>query len=192
MEKNIYQIQLTLKNFRPKIWRRLLVPSDVLLSDLHKIIQTTMGWTNSHLHQFEKNREFYEPPAPEDMMLDSYGVDYTGLKLNDFLLKPKEKFTYEYDFGDGWEHEITLEKILPSDTSTTLPVCIAGAMNCPPEDCGGVWGYSELLEIMKDPGHEEYEMYKEWLPEDFDPEYFDMDDINKALQMKDYGCIEFL
>lgn len=168
-----------------------MVPSDVLLSDLHKIIQTIMGWTNSHLHQFIKGRDFYEPTMPEELMMDSSGIDYTGIRLNDLLKKEKETMIYEYDFGDGWEHEIRLEKVLPFDESTPIPVCIDGARDCPPEDCGGIWGYSELLKIVKNPAHEEYEDYMAWLPENFDPDYFDIDDTNKALKTKDYGCIEF-
>lgn len=191
MEKNIYQIKAVLKDFKPEIWRRLLISSDVELGNLHKILQTSMGWTNSHLHQFIKNRTYYEPPAPEDMIWDTNGIDYTDIQLNDLLKRPKEKIIYEYDFGDGWEHTITLEKIRSEDEGLTNPVCIDGARNSPPEDCGGVWGYAKLLEIIQDPAHQEYEMYTEWLPANFDPEYFDSAEINKTLERDDYGCIEF-
>lgn len=189
--KKIYQIQIALKGFKPKIWRRVLVTSDLLLSDFHKIIQTSMGWTNFHLHQFIKNGTFYTVRMTDD---DTWGemnnVDYKKIKISDLLKIEKEKITYEYDFGDGWEHDIILEKILPIDEKIKYPICVTGKMNCPPEDCGGIWGYSDMLEILKQPDHEEYESFIEWLGEEFDPEYFDKDEVNELLNEKDYGCIE--
>jgi len=186
MAKEIYQIKISLKGFSPKIWRRLLVRSDILLPDLHKIIQTTMGWTNSHLHQFVKNQEYFALPSDDDW--DAFPThDYRKIKLNSLLKRTKDKLTYEYDFGDGWKHEILLEKILPFDESLKYPVCLAGKMSCPPEDCGGVWGYSDMLEILKDPEHEEYEKYLEWLGGDFDPEDFDKDEVNEMLRTKNFG-----
>src|SRR5699024_1134754 len=143
MGSNTYQIKVELSDISPRIWRRLLVSSDVLLSDLHEILQIAMGWTNSHLHQFIKDRDFYVPPAPEGMMLDSFGTDYTGFRLNDLLPEPKEEIIYEYDFGDGWQHEIALEKVLEGKKAATLPICVAGARHCPLEDSGGPWGYTE-------------------------------------------------
>ncbi len=192
MTKKTYQIQIALKGFSPKIWRRILVPSDLLLSDFHKVIQTTMGWTNSHLHQFIKNRTFYAKRMPDDYTWEEMdNVDYKKIKISDLLKKEKEKIIYEYDFGDSWEHEIIVEKILPFDEKNKYPVCLTGKNNCPPEDCGGVWGYSDLLEILKHPDNEEYEEYLEWTGEDFDPKYFDKDKINKMLRTKDFGCFEF-
>jgi len=191
MTNKIYQIQITLKGFRPKIWRRLLIPSDLLLSDFHKVIQTSMGWTNSHLHQFIKNRTFYTVKMQDDDFWDEMdNVDYKNMKVSDLLKKEKDKIVYEYDFGDGWEHDIILEKILPSDSNAKYPTCLNGKMNCPMEDCGGVWGYSDMLEILKNPDHEEYENYIEWLGEKFDPEYFNKDEVNELLRQEDYGCIE--
>jgi len=191
MTNKIYQIQIALKRFKPKIWRRLLIPSDLLLSDFHKVIQTSMGWTNSHLHQFIKNRTFYTVKMQDDDLWDEMdNVDYKEMKISDLLKKEKDKIVYEYDFGDGWEHDIILEKILPPDNNTKHPICLTGKMNCPPEDCGGIWGYSDMLEILKDPDHEEYESYIEWLGEEFDPTYFDKDEVNELLREKDYGCIE--
>ena len=181
MTKKIFQIQIALKGFKPKIWRRILIPSDLLLSDFHMIIQITMGWTNSHLHQFIKNRTFYTQRLPEDDLWDERdNVDYKKMKISDLLKKDKDKIVYEYDFGDSWEHNIILEKILPIDNNLKYPICLTGKMNCPPEDCGGVWGYSDMLEVFKDPEHEEYESYIEWLGEEFDPEFFDNNEINKS------------
>lgn len=189
MKKKIYQIQISLKGFKPKIWRRIVVPSDILMPDLHKIIQTVMGWTNSHLHQFIKNRKFYSLPYEDNW--DELPInDYRKIKLNYFLKKENDKLIYEYDFGDGWEHEILLEKTLPDNSNFQYPECLKGKMNCPPEDCGGVWGYSDMLEILKNPKHKEYEEYIEWLGGEFDPEHFDKDEVNEILKSQDYGCIE--
>jgi len=177
-----YQIQIALTRFQPKIWRRLLIPSDLLLEDFHMIIQISMGWTNSHLHQFIKNQTFYTKRMPgDDTWGDLNNVDYKKIRISDLLKKEKEKIVYEYDFGDGWEHEVLLEKIIPEDENLKFPVCLAGKMACPPEDCGGVWGYADLLEILKNPKHEEYESYMEWLGGEFDPEHFDKEAVNKML-----------
>ena len=98
------------------------------------------------------------------------------------LKKEGKKIIYEYDFGDGWEHNVILETILPFDEKLEYPVCTAGKMNCPPEDYGGIWGYYNMLKILKNPGDEEYETYSEWLGEEFDPERFDQDEVNRMLQ----------
>jgi len=191
MTKVTYQIKITLKGSKPKIWRRILVPSDLLLSDFHKIIQTTMGWTNSHLHQFIKNRTYYTKRMADDDLWDEMGnVDYSKIKISDLLKKEKDRIVYEYDFGDGWEHDIILEKIEDKGMNENIPICLTGKTNCPPEDCGGIWGYSELLEILKHPDHEDYEEYVEWLGDEFDPTYFDKNEINEKLKMKDFGCFE--
>jgi len=172
----IYQIQIALTRFKPKIWRRLLIPSDLLLSDFHFIIQISMGWENDHLYQFIKGKIFL---SPEDNTTD---VEYKKIKISDLLKKEKEKIVYEYDFGDGWEHDVLLEKILPDNEKLTFPVCLEGKMACPPEDCGGIWGYSDMLEILKQPKHEEYDNIIEWLGEEFDPEHFDKEAVNKILK----------
>ncbi len=151
-----------------------------------------MGWTNSHLHQFIKNRTFYTVRMQDDVFWDEMrNVEYKKMKVSDLLKLEKERIIYEYDFGDGWEHDIILEKILPGDSSTKYPICLTGKMNCPPEDCGGIWGYAGMLEILMQPDHEEYDSYVEWLGEEFDPEYFDVNQVNDLLREKDYGCIGF-
>jgi len=191
MTKKIYQIQIALKGSKPKIWRRILVPSDILLFDFHKIIQTTMGWTNSHLHQFIKDRTFYtRKMADDDFWGEMNNIDYSKIIISDLLKKEKDKIIYEYDFGDGWEHDIVLEKIETNVKDKYIPTCLTGKNNCPPEDCGGIWGYSDMLEILKHPDHEEYEESIEWIGEEFDPKYFDKAEINEMLKTKDYGCFE--
>lgn len=192
MSKMIYQIQISLVESKPKIWRRLLIQSDILLSDFHKVLQTSMGWTNSHLHQFIKNETCYSERLPEDITWEELGnVDYQDMKVSDLLGKEEERILYEYDFGDGWMHDLILEKILPGeDNELVKPICLAGRMNCPPEDCGGIRGYSDMLKIIKNPDHEEYESYIEWLGGKFDPEYFNLTKVNRKLSIKNYGCIE--
>jgi hypothetical protein len=142
-----------------------------------------MGWENSHLHQFIKDRTFYTERIPGD---DTWGemnnVDYKKIKISDVLKKEKEKIIYEYDFGDGWVHDILLEKILPGNEKMIFLICLEGKMACPPEDCGGVWGYSDMLEILKQPKHEEYDNIIEWLGEEFDPEHFDKEEVNNILK----------
>jgi hypothetical protein len=180
MPKQIYQLQVVLKNTKPKIWRRLLVNSDTLLVDLHRIIQTTMGWTNSHLHRFSDGVTEY---APKELEIEDSKNSRT-IKLNTILKKEKSKILYEYDFGDSWNHDIILEKIIKAEETGQIPRCIKGERNCPPEDCGGPWGYIELLQTISDPKHEDYESMIEWLGEKFDPDYFDIDEINQNLKQK--------
>jgi len=185
----VYQIRVSLNYIRPEIWRRLLVPDDVLLSYLHNILQTAMGWTNSHLHQFIVNRNFYEPPAPDDMQIDSWGTPYTGMTLNEFLTDENDTIEYEYDFGDGWVHEIKLEKIIDAGSESEyeykeedLPVCIDGENACPPEDCGGPPGYQELQKVLDNPDHPDYNHYKNWFGSNFDPAHFNLKGVNNLLQ----------
>lgn len=189
----IYQLQIALRGIEPKIWRRILVPSEVLLSDFHKIIQTTMGWINSHLHQFIKDRTFYSLKTPDDDFgAELNVVDYKNMILSDLLKTEKEAIMYEYDFGDSWLHDIVLEKKLPFDENIIYPLCVEGEMNCPPEDCGGIMGYVSMLEILNQPDHEEYMDYMEWLGEKYDPAYFDKQLVNELLQQEDFGCLEHL
>lgn len=148
----IYQIQLSLLGSKPKIWRRVLIQSDMLLSEFHKVIQTSMGWTNSHLHVFNKNETCYAEKTAADSTWEELGhVDYQEMKVSDLLINEGERILYGYDFGDGWEHEMILEKILPGEENELeKPICLAGKMNCPPEDCGGIGGYSKYAGNIKE------------------------------------------
>ncbi len=188
MTKKIYQLQIELKGSKPGIWRRLHVPSEMPLADFHKVLQTTMGWTNSHLHQFIKNRVFYTERMPGDDLWDEMNnVDYKKMKISDLLHKENDNVVYEYDFGDGWEHDIVLEQILAVEEDRFYPACIGGRMNCPPEDCGGISGYIKMLSILEQPDHKEYESYITWLGGKFNPEYYNVELVNKLLQGKDFG-----
>lgn len=176
----VHQIKVTLKGIRPPIWRRLQVPSDIRLSELHDVIQVAMGWTDSHLHQFSDGRNDYG--APMDVGFDDPDtLNEARYRLDQVAPKPKDKLIYEYDFGDGWTHEILVEKVLPIDPAATYPVCLTGKRACPPEDCGGIWGYAQLLETLADPENPEYEEMKEWAGE-IDPDHFDLAATNRRLK----------
>lgn len=185
MEDKIFQIQIVLRGSKPKIWRRLLVKSDMLLPEFHKVIQITMGWSNVHLHHFIKGDSFYTVKLEDDDFWDKMrDIDYKQIKISELLLKKHDKIVYEYDFGDAWEHDIILEEINFPEPDIKYPVCIDGHLSCPPEDCGGIEGYHNILEILKNPEHKFYENYKDWLDEDFDPEYFNLEEINKKLNLE--------
>lgn len=174
----VYQMKVTLKGIRPPIWRRLQVPGDITLERLHRILQEAMGWEGEHLHEFFVHGASYSDPS---LLEDLDIMDEKKARLNKLLSQEKEKFVYMYDFGDSWEHEILLEKILPMDPKTTYPICLTGKRACPPEDCGGAWGYEEMLEILKNPEHPEYEDTRDWLDESFDSELCDLQHINSRL-----------
>ena len=176
----VYQLKINLKGSKPPIWRRVLVKNDINMGTLHGIIQEVMGWDDGHLHMFNIHGENYGVSDPD---FDYEEVsDERKYKLNRFKFTEKDKFTYEYDFGDSWIHIITVEKLLPVDPKIEYPICIKGKNACPPEDCGGLWGYYDMLEAVKDDEHPEHETYTDWLGEDFDPETFDVDNVNEKLR----------
>ncbi len=173
----IYQLKVTLKDIKPPVWRRLLVP-DCSLAKLHEVIQVAMGWENYHLYDFEVGGEHYtDPRGMADLDMD----DASRARLGQLAPEAKAKLRYTYDFGDNWQHEVLVEKVLPPEEGKEYPACIAGKRACPPEDVGGPWGYMEFAEAMKDPEHEQHEEFIEWRGE-FDPEAFDPDAVNKGLR----------
>jgi len=211
-KQRICQLRVTLNGSKPPIWRKLAVPSDVVLADLQEVIQIAMGWTNSHLHQF-RLRDKGLKPGPQEMARrferdewddeflgrmrgervfvakvtswgdpsDMEGEDEATFTLGQLCPKVKSKLTYEYDFGDGWEHTIEVQKIVEPEPGVEYPVCLGGKKACPPEDCGGIWGYYELLETIADPKADDHEDMVEWLGGDFDPDAFDLDEVNTIL-----------
>jgi len=164
----------------PTIWRRLLVPGDIKLSRLHAILQVAMGWENYHLHGFEIAGQRFEPPDEEDDG-DEDAVDEDGVVLSE-LVEAGTRFHYEYDFGDGWKHQIVVETVEEVPQALKQAVCLDGERACPPEDCGGVSGYEGLLQAIGDPGHPEHREYLDWVGEQFDAEAFDLAATNAALQ----------
>lgn len=168
-----------LNRVKPLVWRQLEVPADIPLDRLENIIQIAMGWEGHHLSNFTFNDIEYSSSEDEDM--DMYGEPMEEYNLNDCLTAVGQKGLYTYDFGDNWEHEILLEKILSSEAGVKYPRCIAGKRACSPEDCGGSWSYMDLLRTLENPKHPEYKEILSWVGEDFDPEAFDLDEVNKYL-----------
>jgi hypothetical protein len=180
----IFQFKITLNGSKPPIWRRIQV-EDCTLDKFHEHIQTAMGWTNSHLHQFEIFEKRYGDPELLDDGFDDFEcMDSTKTFLSDILPKTGKRFafTYEYDFGDGWEHEVRFEGNKPKEPGTKYPVCLEGDRACPPEDCGGIWGYVDFLEAIRNPKHEEHESMLKWIGGRFDPEEFDAKKATKAMK----------
>lgn len=179
---SVYQLKIVLTDVRPQIVRRVLVPEDIRLDALHGVLQAAMGWTDSHLHSFAfGDREFtmpYEEGALEELRME----DERTMRLSGLITAPKDTFRYGYDFGDDWQHLVTLEKILPAVPNTDYPICLDGKRACPPEDCGGGWGYAGLLKVLRDPAHPEYKEMRAWVGRKFDAEHFDLEKTNKELR----------
>lgn len=179
----LYQLKITLKWSKPPIWRRVVVRSDLRLNRLHDVIQVVMPWTNSHMHQFIVGRTFYGKPDPEFAGMGmSETLNEKRYTVADLAPVPKKKFVYEYDFGDGWEHDVTVEKVLPPDPGFKHPVCLAGANACPPDDCGGIGGYYNLLDALANPKHPDHADLKDWIGGEWDATRFDLGEINRYLK----------
>ena len=179
--KNAIQLKVALKYIRPPIWRRVVVPDNFTLGQLHDVIQVAMGWYNCHMHSFRIGGIYYTDSRAsemEDMDMENEETVF----LSRVVTRAKQKFIYEYDFGDSWLHEIVVEKILPFDPKAQYPVCLAGARACPPEDCGSFPGYCDILKALKAlKKTEEQTELLEWLGNDYDPEKFDLDEVNRRL-----------
>ncbi len=173
----VYQILIELEGVKPLIWRRVRVESNITMRTLHHTIQVVMGWDNCHLYAFKVNGE----TITQIDFVDEDFVEDHEVTLDEFLEKEGDKLRYTYDFGDSWEHKVTLEKILEDD-GAYLPVCTGGERNCPPEDVGGLPGYLEFIEIMKNPRLPEYEEKVDWYGGIYNPEEFRMDIINEDLE----------
>ena len=176
----LYQLKITLRDCQPPIWRRIIVRADMKLDQLHRIIQIVMGWTDSHLHQFVADGVCYGVPDRE--YEDSKMENEKRHSVADLAPALEARFAYEYDFGDNWKHEVALEKILPPDAAFKHPVCLAGANACPPEDCGGSYGYANFVDALADPKHEEHESMKEWIGGAWDAARFSLADVNARLK----------
>ena len=179
-----YHLKVVLSGTEPPIWRCLQVPANARLDWLHAVIQVAMGWTNSHLHQFRTETADYS--ANTKSLFDDGGesrtLDAKRFTLAQLASHEGEVFCYEYDFGDTWEHLLTVEKILPAAPATaTAALCLDGARACPPEDCGGPWGYEDLLTALNNPKHPEHENMVEWLGRPFDAAAFEVAKTNKWL-----------
>lgn len=173
---SVLSLKITLLNIKPPIWRRIMVPGSMTLADLHQAIQIVMGWGDCHLHAFNvEGRRYGDPDITDEV------TDERRMTLNAVAKSGITRFAYDYDFGDNWEHAILIEKAPPATTATAYPACVGGKRNCPPDDCGGPWGYAEMLEVIADPTHPRHNDQIEWLGGDFDPEAFSVAKADAAL-----------
>jgi hypothetical protein len=182
----IYQLKITLEGISPVIWRRILVPERYSFWDLHVAIQDSMGWLDYHLHAFEL--EGHAPNSRIEVGLPDDEFDRPVIPgwekaLKEYFVRPGITAGYTYDFGDGWIHRVLLEGILLPESSTRYPRCLAGERACPPEDCGGLPGYSDLVQVLRSSRHREYQSMVAWLKGHaknywpYDPEHFDPDRV---------------
>jgi hypothetical protein len=179
-KKQLYQFKITLKDISPPIWRRIQVPSTYTFWDLHIAIQDAMGWLDCHLHEFrirDLNGRMLNFGIPDEDF-ENQTLPGWKHKISKYISLARPTFEYVYDFGDDWRHKVELEEVLPVEPEADYPRCIKGKRSCPPEDCGGPWGYKELLDVLSDPEHEEHAGSKIWVesikggpfkPEEFDP-----------------------
>ena len=181
----IYQLKITLTGSNPPIWRRVVIPHDLNLGDLHHIIQICMGWCDCHLHVFKHEEKLYSDPKfelNEDPTIKY--LDEKKTKLSHIFKKPKDALAYDYDFGDGWRHLVELEKFAKAtEDMPDGPSCTEGEFNCPLEDSGGIRRYQEIMKIILDPSHPEHEDLLAWVPLGFDPKYFDLWRVNYVLRL---------
>ncbi len=191
MQKDkIFSLKVTLNGSSPQIWRRILVPKDYSFFDLHCAIQNAMGWFDSHLHGFaiaQKgtartiNIKFPDPEGEDSFWQDDDYKDERKEKIADYFGKSIKQCVYTYDYGDGWNHTVLFEKELAADSKQKYPECVTGKNACPPEDCGGIWGYYHLIEVINNPKDEEHKDMLEWLGledlKEFDPKHFDPNEV---------------
>lgn len=173
----IYQLKITLRDSKPPIWRRVQVPADIQLQVLHHVVQFSFGWADAHLHQFSVDQTFYAMPEIEL----EWAQDEREFTLQQLAPEVGSKLTYEYDFGDGWEHQIVVEKILPPTAGAVYPRCLKGVRAGPLEDSGGIYGYMDLILAYADPTHPNHKEIRRWVGKKFDPTAFDLERVNKLL-----------
>jgi len=178
----VFPLKVTLLGTMPPIWRRLLVPAGLTLAQLHDVLQAAMGWQDCHRHEFSAGHRHFGKPNPEDRRMGMPPVENERTAhLSSVLGRVGAKAIYPYDLGDSWEHGIVLEKRLPADPGTAYPVCTSGERACPPEDCGGIGGFYDLLDALGDAMHEQHDELRDWVGDDYDPDVFSIDDVNRML-----------
>ncbi|HUX49367.1 MAG TPA: plasmid pRiA4b ORF-3 family protein [Spirochaetia bacterium] len=179
--RTAYQLKLSLNDMNPPIWRRLLVDPRATLSHLHRVIQVTMDWMGYHLHEFQLGDVIY---GPQCLNGGGFGPPARSelTRISTILTRESPRMRYEYDFGDGWEVLIRLERELEVNRNTRLPKCMGGARHGPLEDSGGPNGYQELVTTLKEPNNRDYKDVREWAPVGFDPDDFEIKDVNSKLR----------
>ncbi len=190
MPNKIYQIKITIRGINPPIWRRLLVPEDITFNKLHKIIQAAFGWQDYHLYNFDFGDTVVCIPDPDYGPEELYGpgvmeLNAKKIKTGQFFTEHR-KFTYTYDFGDNWIHDVEVEKALEAEKGKRYPICTGGERHRPPEDVGGIPGYENFLAVISDSDDPEYEDMLLWAEKDtggrkFDPDYFYINETNRLL-----------
>lgn len=182
LPRDIYQIKVILGGTRLPIWRRLPVPSGFTLEDLYSVVQAAMGWDDSHLHKFRIGQKRFGKSDPSEQLtgMDSINNERTTHPYT-VLGKVSATAMYTYDFGDGWEHALVVEKMLLPDRGVAYPSCAGGKLQGPLEDCGGIPGYYHLLEAIRDPNHPEHQDLLDWVGGEYDPKVFSVDEINRRL-----------
>lgn len=188
--KMAYQIKVMIKGIQPAIWRRLRIPGNITFQQLHQIIQASFGWLDYHLYKFEFEKTVVTIPddnyAPGELYGDNIAeIDSKTTGINE-LFDAYDSCEYEYDFGDSWNHEISIEKRMKDTKKNTIPECLGGARQRPPEDVGGIGGYKDFLDIIRDKKNPEREEMLSWAEKDtrgriFDPEYFSINEVNRKL-----------
>jgi len=180
--QSIYQLHIELQEIQPTVWRTLWVPGNAKLSRLHRVIQSAMGWTNSHLHEFRIAGQCYGM----DSFAEEFGgvapLDESRFTIGKVLSDAVSEFEYEYDFGDGWRHHIRVQHILPATEYNNKPVCLGGENACPPEDVGGPGGFEEFVQVMSDPAHEDHLDLWRWHGGPFDRRGFDISAVNARIR----------
>jgi len=182
VQQAVYQIKIVLLGTGPPIWRRVLVPAEFTLAQLHNVAQAAMGWENDHLHEFHIGGLRFGVRDPSDALMGGPPcINEENARIANVLNKRGPKPKYIYDFGDSWEHALTVEKLLIPEPNIAYPLCTGGKRNCPPEDSGGIPGFYNKLEALADPNHEEYEDIREWMGS-FDPEAFSVEAVNQKFR----------
>lgn len=179
----VHRLKVTLRDVRPPVWRRVEVSSSVTLAQLAHLLTAAMGWEGYHLHQFEIAGALYQRcEFFDDFPFGRRPLEEAEHRLGDVLANAGDKARWDYDFGDGWEHDVEVEAIGTPEPDAEYPRCIKGRRACPPEDCGGSWGYANLLEAIVDPNHDRHAELTEWLPSHFESEHFDAHDTSEAMR----------
>lgn len=173
----IYDFRITLDHVEPKVWRRVLVPGNVYLDELHAIFQLAMAWESTHMYSFEIGGKTYM----DDPDGEFEATDPESLKVKDAIKKIKE-FSYHYDFGDGWTHTVEVLDTHKPNMDFAYPLCTGGENACPPEDCGGPHGYASFLKAISDAKHEEHSDMLTWVGGHFDPKGFDSNLVNRIFR----------
>jgi hypothetical protein len=178
----IYQLHVSLREISPVIWRRIQVPGNTSLHQLHWMIQGAMGWMGSHLYQYKIGGIYYGVPDPD---YEDFGMEMRSAntaRLSQVVRCQGHHFVYEYDLGDSWRHEIRVENIFSPELGKRYPACLAGGRACPPEDCGGSDGYGEFLDRIAFPQHPRYQEMIDWVGRPFNPEAFDLIEANLGMK----------